>query len=80
MTTWRCSRPDGKPDICANWPLTAGTLEPYADVCGFRFDSGGVRHGECNRCGECCKAVWIKFPEFSEKLRGARCPYLVEDD
>ena len=76
MTISSCSR-DIKPDACRDFPQTPRMLEPFADKCGFWFDSDGVRHGKCNRCGACCKNTWLRLPEFDEKIRGFMCPYLV---
>ena len=60
---------------CADWPLTARMMEHVKDVCGYWFENG-VRRGSCNRCGECCKDVWLYLDGYTEKIRGERCPHL----
>lgn len=74
-----CRIHKNKPKVCADWPLTAGMLKEYSDVCGYWFDKNGMRHGSCNRCGLCCLCVSLDLEGFG-RIENQRCPHLEDGE
>jgi hypothetical protein len=50
----KCKIYPNRPDICKQFPLTAGEITEFHN-CTYTFDENGVRHGECDpECSDCC--------------------------
>lgn len=70
-----CAVHRSKPKVCKNFPSSAAMIKEFPS-CSFTFDKSGVRFGECNNCGECCKKPYLYLPEFKKKFMEEPCPYL----